>query len=478
MSSSTTALSGNELQSSPLSLVDEVGTVFFWRDRVLRGVRPEAVATMRALIDGGLLAELAQRGWIPPWRESAQRIAGFPLVVEQDRLPVVSYPFEWSYGMLRDAAARVLEINALANRHGWELKDCHGYNFVFDGAEPRWVDLGSFVPRAATARGWLAYEQFLQFYEYPLRIWSDGGGFIARRLVAVSDCMSHADYGLYRWPWLRLGGAARYQKWCTLWHQQYRRLSRIPDEKIRQKLPRPLGAMLCGLKRAGLLPWLDVSLESARRRTLRRTRRGPAGFWSGYQDAGAQFVATPRFQRISALAQQFEVTSVLELGGNQGWLSEELLRTGRARSAICTDADEPAVDRAYARVQAAKGRLHLAVLDFIQPMATPFGEPPAPRFRADAVFCLAVTHHLLLTQRIPVDRMLRTIGGYSERLVFVEFMPLGLWNGTIAPPTPPWYTLDWFRAAFQAEFELLHDELLETNRHLFCGRRRTPVAAS
>lgn len=467
-----------ELQASSLSLVDGAGTVFFWRGRVLRAVRADAATTMRALLGSGLLQALTERGWIPPCHESTLRVQGFAFVIEQDRLPVVSYPYEWTYGMLRDAATRVLEVNLLAREFGWELKDCHGFNFVFDGPEPRWVDLGSFVPHPPSAQGWMAYEQFLQFYEYPLYIWSDGGGFIARRLVAASDTMSHADYGLYRWPWLRLGGADRYQRWLTLWHQQYRRLSRIPDDKIQERLRWPLGALVSGLKARGWLPGLDVSLERARCRTLRRRRRGPGSFWSNYQSQGATFVATPRFQRIIALARQFKVTSVIELGANQGWLSEELLRVGLVQFALCTDADEPAVDLAYERTKAAGGRLNTAVLDFVQPMTNPAGEPPAHRFRADAALCLAVSHHLLLTQRITVTRMLRSIALHSSRLVFVEFMPLGLWDGKIAPPVPAWYNLDWFRAAFRAEFDLRHEESLETNRHLFCGTLHGPVVGS
>lgn len=469
-------LTERDLKASSLSLADEVGTVFFWRGRVLRAVRAEAAETMRALLKSGLLTALMERGWIPRCRESTLRVQGFTFVIEQDRLQVVSYPYEWTYGMLRDAAARVIEINLLARTFGWELKDCHGFNFVFDGPEPRWVDLGSFVPLPPNARGWVVYEQYLQFYDYPLRIWSDGGGFLARRLVAVSDTMSHADYGLYRWPWLRLAGAARYQRWWVFWHQHYRRLSRISDDRIRARLPRPLGTWLAALKNRGWLPGLDVPLQRVRRRTLHRRRRGPEGFWSNYQSGGAAFVTTSRFQRIVALIRQLEVTSVIELGGNQGWLSEALLRSGAVQSALCTDADETAVDLAYERTKAAGGRLNTAVLDFVQPMVNPAGDPPAQRFRADAVLCLAVSHHLLLTQRISVSRMLNSIALHSTRLVFVEFMPLGLWDGRNAPPIPSWYNLDWFRTAFQAEFDLRHEEQLETNRYLFCGVLRGPAA--
>jgi hypothetical protein len=475
MNESLTELTEQELGHVPLSLVDDAGTVFRWHDRVLRGVKEAAAERMQALLDSGLLTDLMERGWIPRCRKADVRIQGFSLVIEQDLLPVVTYPYEWSYGMLRDAAIRVLDINSLARAHGWELKDCHGFNIVFDGPQPLWVDLGSFVPRAKRARGWLAYEQFLRFFEYPLWIWSHGGEFTARRMVAVSEPMSHVDYGLYRWPWMRWAGAGFYQKLMTRWHHEYRHISRVSDDKIRARLPALFGGLVCFMNERGWLPFQEVPERRMRARTLRRRRRGPRGFWSDYQGSNAQFVATGRFRCIIELLRQAGAESVIELGGNQGWLSEQLLRDGVVKSAICTDADEPAVDRAYERTKAATGRLHTAVLDFIFPLAVPYCEPARARLRADAVCALAVTHHLLLTQKIPIRPVLQTIAAHSRRLVFVEFMPLGLWDGRRAPPIPDWYRLDWFREAFVREFDLVHEESLEENRILFCGTLRKPA---
>ncbi len=461
-------LAGEELRRSPLSLVDNAGTVFFWGDRVLRAVRGEGVARMRALICSGLPEALASRGWMPRCWEADVEIPGFELVLEQARLPIVSYPYEWTYGMLRAAAVRVLEINLLAREYGWELKDCHGFNLVFDGPQPLWVDLGSFGPCAGGEHGWPPLEEFMRFYEYPLRIWSQGGGFIALRLVAVGQLMSHADDGLYRWPFLRWSGAGLYDRWMRHWHH-VRRMSRTPDEKIHARLGPVLGAAVCFLKARGWVPG-NVSLERMQVRIGRRRRRGPGGVWSDYQAVGAESVATPRFDRIVELLRRFNVSSVVELGGNQGWLSERLLGENVVRSAICTDADELAVDRGYERARRTGGRMHTAVVNFVVPMINPNGgDWPEKRFRSDAVLALAVTHHLLLSQGMPVERILQNIAGYARRVAFVEFMPLGLSDGRTAPPVPDWYTLDWFREAFGREFKIVHEEVLAPNRILFCG---------
>ena len=82
----------SELQRSALSLVDEAGTVFFWKDRVLRAVREEAVPRVRALLGSGLTEALATRGWMPRCGVSLIEIPGYALVLEQERIPVVSSP--------------------------------------------------------------------------------------------------------------------------------------------------------------------------------------------------------------------------------------------------------------------------------------------------------------------------------------------------------------------------------------------------
>jgi hypothetical protein len=478
MSARRQLIPAGELRRSPLSLIDEAGTVFFWRGRVLRAVPASAAPQVRALLGSGLVEALAERRWAPRCAIAELEIAGYEFVLEQERIPIVSYPYEWSYGMLRDAGMRVLEIAQLAHAHGWELKDTHGFNLLFDGVEPQWVDLGSFVPRPAGAKDWPPLEDFVRFYEYPLRLWGDGGSFLGRRLVAVSDLMSHADYALYRWSVLRRVGIGSYQAWVRRWYQ-LGRIGRLSPAEVRARAPGLLGRLAWACRTRGWLPGGAAGLERRRQRLARRARRVVPSLWGDYQMSGAASVATPRFGRIADLLRRMAVTSVVELGGNQGWLGERLLREGVVQSALCTDADELAVDRGYERTKAGGGRLHTAVLDFVFPMVNPGGgEAPAVRFRADAVLALAVSHHLLLTQRIPVDHVFTLLQDYARRLVFIEFMPLGLWDGKTAPPVPEWYTLAWFREAFGRHFELRHEERLEENRHLFCGACRTGPAAT
>lgn len=464
-------------QRSLLSYADHAGPVYFTPHRVLRAVPAEAEGRMRALLESGLPDALAARGLMPATRVSAETLPGSRYVIEHPRLPLVTYPYEWSFEMLRAAARCVLETNLLANDFGYELGDCQPFNVVFDGPHPRYVDLGSLELRRPGLADWGAFETFVRSYEYPLRIWEDGGEFIARRLLAASEQMSHADYGIYRWPWVRGGAARYYQKGCHYWFR-YRQLARVPPERIEMRLPRLLRGAMHRTIQSGLLPWQRVDLRKMQRWVAARRRRGPRGSWGDYQGGRAAFVDTPRFQRVAAIVASQGLDSIVELGGNQGYFCDLLLESGAVRTALCTDADETAIDQAYLRAIRAGTGLRTAVLDFVNPMASPAGDPPPVRLRCDGVVALALTHHLLLSQRIPVERLLQTIARYARRFAAVEFMPLGLWDGTKAPPVPSWYRLEWFREHFAREFEITHDESLEVNRHLFCGRPRKGADSS
>lgn len=469
----TDSISPAEVEFSPLSLVDESGRVFFWRGRVLRAVTAAAADEMRARFEGGLVEALVQRGLIPATWITDLRMEGAALIVEHARLPVISVPYEWSYGMLRAAAACVLETNELANAHGWELKDCHGYNVLFDGPHPRYVDLGSLVRRRTGQRGWTAYEEFVSFYGYALDVWRLGDSHTARCWLANPDNVPHESHLLYRYPFLRVcGAAAKVGRLVRAWHG-FRRLSGIAEEKFARKLAPRRAQWALWLRRQPWLPAQSINLPGLRRRLLKQERRWLGSVWSEYQSDFGGVAPTPRFQRVLEIVRGLAPATVLELGGNQGWLSQQILSTGAAQQVVCTDADEEAVDRAFRGAAHRSSSLHTAVLNFIYPPATPFDLPPARRFGADVVLALAVSHHVLLTQQVRIDRFLATVGSFARRHVLIEFMPLGLWNGKSAPPLPEWYHVGWFRESFERHFRLLREEKLEENRVLFVGEVRT-----
>src|SRR5439155_1004758 len=95
-------------------------------------------------------------------------------VLEHDVIPFVSYPYEWSFEMLRDAALLQLGILRRALESGMVLKDSTPYNVQFRGAAPVFIDVGSFEP-LREGEPWAGYRQFCMLFLYPLLLqaWKD-----------------------------------------------------------------------------------------------------------------------------------------------------------------------------------------------------------------------------------------------------------------------------------------------------------------
>jgi hypothetical protein len=91
------------------------------------------------LMNSGLYEELTSRGWMVPHVETEQKgedPAQAYRVLQPERLPFISYPYEWSFSQLQDAALLTLEINKLALEKGMILKDASAFNIQFKDGKP------------------------------------------------------------------------------------------------------------------------------------------------------------------------------------------------------------------------------------------------------------------------------------------------------------------------------------------------------
>lgn len=91
---------------------------------------------------------------LPP--DERGRCAGF---VEHERIPVLYFPYEWTFGMLRDAALLQLELVEAAIREDMTLKD----------GGPVFIDIPSFEMLPVGAP-WAGYRQFCELFLFPLML--------------------------------------------------------------------------------------------------------------------------------------------------------------------------------------------------------------------------------------------------------------------------------------------------------------------
>ncbi len=131
----------------PASFRDASGYIFS-RDGVLyRHVAPSCAADYDALLASGLYHELTQAGLLVAHEEA--RLAdhdGAYRVLRPERIAMVSYPYEWAFSQLQDAALLTLDVAERALARGLVLKDASAFNVQFRGCSPVFIDTLSFEP--------------------------------------------------------------------------------------------------------------------------------------------------------------------------------------------------------------------------------------------------------------------------------------------------------------------------------------------
>lgn len=156
----------------PGSYRDRSARVFTAGDQVLRGLTAEAAEVWRRLQPSEFWQQVTAAGQVVATQETAAyaewaSAQGYPLVLQHERVPDLTWPWEWSFSMLRDAALLQLSLLQRALLAGFDMADATPFNFQFRGVHPQLIDVGSL--RLRQERGiWEGYRQFCEQFLAPL----------------------------------------------------------------------------------------------------------------------------------------------------------------------------------------------------------------------------------------------------------------------------------------------------------------------
>jgi SAM-dependent methyltransferase len=442
------------------SFVDPNGRVFEWRGEIYRMLEPAYAARWKELVNQGVIAGLVRDRLLVESELTNLATESGQSVLRHRRVPVVSYCYEWVPGMLRQAALVTLELCIRLAEKGLTLQDGHPWNVLFDGTKPVYVDAGSIV----SARDdilWAPYQQFCNFFLFPLYLYVSGNDRVARWLlrdylvgVTDEDLLNTLPFSFKaRHPCRTLGVAI--PKWIG------KVFERLPEElqqrflsfsktinsgpanrKLKIKFLDSLRKNIAGLKLAG-----GDSAWARYYRTADKnyfhTDLAPAEWQQKHETVG-KFLAELRPQ------------TVLDVGANTGQYAK-LAASAGARVIAC-EVDVSAINRCY---DDARKRdlnvLPLAVNVFnVSPTPGRGGVPSPPaveRFRSEFVMGLAVIHHVVAIQRIPIDRIVDIFAALSERWLLLEFTePLKPKIGANTVPTLDDFTADKLEACLKHRF--------------------------
>jgi SAM-dependent methyltransferase len=374
------------------------------------------------------------------------------LVLEHPRVAFPSFPYEWAPEMLHAAATLTLDLAADLLNDGLGLKDATPYNVLFDGPSPVFIDVLSVERRAPDDPLWVPYAQFVRTFLLPLLAHRHFGMGLDQIFLARRDGLEPEE--VYRW----LRGPRKYLP-------PFLTLVTLPAKLAARQ--NPDDTTVYARKSAGSPDKARFILESQFRRfrsLLSRLEpaKGVTSTWSGYMATKSHYsdeesAAKERFVR--EMLEQVAPGRVLDVGCNTGHFSALAARLGHGVVAI--DYDPVVVGQVWRRARAEKLNILPLAVNLTRP-TPPVGwnnrECPSFLERArgsfDAVLMLAVIHHMLVTERVPLTEILSAAAELTRDLLIVEF---------IAPEDPM------FRRIVRGR-ERLHEGLDKTVFETICRR--------
>ena len=380
----------------------------------------------------------------------------------------VSYPYEWSFSQLKEAALLTLQLQARALDAGMRLKDASAYNVQFDDGRPVLIDSLSFEVAEPT-EPWPAYRQFCEHFLAPLALIAHRDarcGLMLREFIdgIPLDLAATLLPGRTR---LNLGLASH----LHLHAGAQRRAARAaPAAEEAPKQERRISA-------TGQRALLD-----SLRRTVEGLRWEPSGHWARY--------ATTTSYSDAATASKGEIVREMltavggrtawDVGANTGVYSAMAAEAGYR--VIAWDQDAGSVEAHWRRV---RGGANPAILPLILDLANP---SPAlgwgleerrsflDRGEPDLIMALALVHHLAIGNNVPLRGVARLFARMAPNAI-VEFVPKEdpMTRHLLAARRDIFehYTIDGFRDAFGERFEIVRETpIADSPRTLFLLRRR------
>ena len=399
----------------PSSFRDPSGFLFFQDGFVYRQVNSIYKENYNHLIDSGLYKALVDAELLIPHKEVdieyAEPDKAYK-IIKPELVPFISYPYEWCFSQLKDAALTTLEIQKKVLDFGMSLKDCSDYNIQFRRGKPVLIDTLSFE-KYRDGQPWVAYRQLCQHFLAPLalmsyrdirlnqllRIYIDG----VPLDLASSSLPFHTRFKFSLLSHIHLH--ARSQKWFA---------DKTANTSNRK------------MSRLSFLGLID-SLESAIKK-LKWQAQGTEWVDYYYKDINYSSDALQHKKQIVAeFLDKIKPKVVWDLGANVGMFSR--IASDKGIQTISFDIDPAAVERNYLEcVRKGETNILPLVLDLTNPSPGIGWENQErmswlERGPADTVLALALIHHLAISNNLPLDKIADFFNRICCGSLIVEFVP-------------------------------------------------------
>jgi hypothetical protein len=453
----------------PGSFRDPESRVFYAGEQVYRALSPDGLSDFEALTASGLLDDdrviaTERAGDTAALRELLVHEPA--AVLRHERIPFVSYPYEWTFSMLKDAALLQLDLLLAALDHDLVLKDATPYNVQFKGAKPVFVDVGSFE-RLREGEPWIGYRQFCMLYLYPLLLqslkgvpfypWLRGSidGITPGQMRGLLSFRDRFRKGLFTNVFLHARLEAKYAD--------------RPEETKRE------------VKRVFKKELFVANVRKMRKLVDRLSWDPPQGVWTAYGERNSYTDddARRKDEFVRQVATSRDWNLVWDIGANNGRYSR--IAAEGASTVVAVDADQGPVELLYRDLREEGNEQILTLAMNLADPSPGLGwrglerRSLLERGEPDLVLALALVHHVAISANVPVKEFVDWLASLGSALV-IEFPTREdpMVQKLLAPKREglhPDYDLEYFERTLAEAFQVERSERLESGtRVLYFAR--------
>ena len=395
------------------SFRDPGGFLFYDDTKLLRQINLCYKEDYDFLCKSGLYEKLGKKGFLIKHKElddhhgmtdSAYKI------IEPEKISFISYPYEWCFSQLKDAAITTLKIQKTALQNGMTLKDASAYNIQFQHGKPVFIDTLSFE-KYIENKPWAAYKQFCQHFLAPLAL-------MTYTDIRLNQLMKIYLDGIPLDLAVKLLPIKTKFKFSLLMHLH---MHAKAQKKYQHKGGSAKNIKITKARQLAVIQSLMSAIKKLRIKA-QFTEWGDYYNFTNYTNKAF----TSKKEIITDYIKSIKPKAVWDLGANTG----EFTRIAGELGAKCVafDIDPLAVESGYNNVKKRKIKNILPlILDLTNP-SPPIGwnneertgikSRPLP----DAVFALALIHHLAISNNLPFQKIASFLGELSDNLI-IEFVP-------------------------------------------------------
>jgi 2-polyprenyl-3-methyl-5-hydroxy-6-metoxy-1,4-benzoquinol methylase len=447
--------------------------VFYFDGKIYRYVEKSKLLFLTEFLSSNLYQELLDKEMIVNTKitaleENPQLREHFSDSIDQvfqhEKIEFITYPYEWPISMHKDAAILTLKIQTELLKCGFSLKDATPYNIQFKNSNPIFIDISS-IEKVEQTGVWKPYNQFCQFWLYPMLLYRRGfhdfqliylkymDGIPLEKVVSILNIWK---------PSLRFGLVLDYL---------------LPALMSKSKYFRKKSGAVQLKNRRNSEKIISMTINRLKRKTAKLGKNKFKGHWINYSETHSYTEENERkkdaFVHKVLTRESSSSHTLLDMGCNTGKYSRLAAMCGYR--VVATDSDIDCIERLY--IDARDNQLAILPLciDLFNPSpAIGWNNIERQSFlnrvesKFDFVLGLALVHHLLVVGRVPLASIVELQKKLTKRFLITEFIGTNdkMFKTLMQHRSESYdyYNINYFKSVYSESFEIISEERIIEER--------------